>query len=193
MKTKNRTIVIAFSTLDGVMQNPDGSDRTPNGGWAFRYGPEAVAGDKFSLGPVLNTGVMVLGRKTWELFSRIWPNRSDDFSMAMNRMPKLVATRTLTDLGAWKNSSRIDGDLLDSIEKQKADRDVVITDCASVIHALARHDRVDEYRILIFPTILGSGTRLFDTGSTPRHLRLASVETRGAAALLRYERAAATT
>jgi hypothetical protein len=57
MKTKNRTIVIAFSTLDGVMQDPDGSDRTPNGGWAFRYGPEAVAGDKFSLGPVLNTGV----------------------------------------------------------------------------------------------------------------------------------------
>jgi dihydrofolate reductase len=136
---------------------------------------------------------LVLGRKTWELFSRIWPSRSDDFSSAMNRMPKLVATHTLTDLGAWKNSRRIDGDLLDGIDAQKAERDVVITGSASVIHALARHDRVDEYRILVFPTILGSGTRLFETGSAPRHLRLVAVEKRGAAAVLRYERTAATT
>jgi dihydrofolate reductase len=153
-----------------------------------------VAGDTFSLGPILSHGgSLVLGRKTWELFSRIWPSRSDDFSSAMNRMPKLVATHTLTDLGAWKNSRRIDGDLLDGIDAQKAERDVVITGSASVIHALARHDRVDEYRILVFPTILGSGTRLFETGSAPRHLRLVAVEKRGAAAVLRYERTAATT
>jgi dihydrofolate reductase len=189
----HRTIVIAFSSLDGVMQDPDGRDGTPNGGWAFRHGPEAVAGDKFGLGPILNTGVIVYGRKTWEAFSRIWPNRSDDFSAAMNRIPKLVATSTLTDLSVWKNSSRIEGDLLYEIEKQRADRDVVIIGSASVIHALARQDRVDEYRIIIFPAILGSGTRLFETGSAPRHLRLVSVEKRGAAALLRFERAAATT
>ncbi len=153
-----------------------------------------MAGDTFSLGPILSHGgSLVLGRKTWELFSRIWPSRSDDFSSAMNRMPKLVATHTLTDLGAWKNSRRIDGDLLDGIDAQKAERDVVITGSASVIHALARHDRVDEYRILVFPTILGSGTRLFETGSAPRHLRLVAVEKRGAAAVLRYERTAATT
>ena len=189
----HRTIVIAFSSLDGVMQDPDGSDRTPNGGWAFRYGPEAVAGDKFGLGTIMTTGVMVLGRKTWEHFSRIWPSRSDDFSAAMNRIPKLVATRTLTDLSAWQNSARIEAALLDTIEKQKIDRDVVIIGSASVIHALARQDRVDEYRILIFPTILGSGTHLFDIGSAPRHLRLVSVEKKGAAALLLYERAASAT
>ena len=90
----HRTIVIAFSSLDGVTQDPDGRDGTPNGGWAFRHGPEAVAGDKFGLGPILNTGVIVYGRKTWEAFSRVWPNRSDDFSAAMNRIPKLVATST---------------------------------------------------------------------------------------------------
>ena len=189
----HRTIYIAFSSLDGVMQDPDGREGTPNGGWMFRHGPEAVAGDKFGLGPILNTGVMVLGRKTWELFSQIWPSRTDDFSAAMNRIPKLVATRTLTDLGAYENSSRIEADLLETIDKQKAERDVVITGSASVIHALARQDRVDEYRILILPTILGSGTRLFETGSAPRHLSLVSVEKKGAAALLRFERAAATT
>ena len=188
-----RTIVITFTSLDGVMQDPDGREGTPNGGWMFRHGPEAVTGDKFGLGPILNTGVMVLGRKTWELFSQIWPSRTDDFSAAMNRIPKLVATRTLTDLGAYENSSRIEADLLETIEKQKAERDVVITGSASVIHALARQDRVDEYRILLLPTILGSGTRLFETGSAPRHLCLVSVEKKGAAALLRFERAAATT
>jgi dihydrofolate reductase len=188
MKT-HRTIVIAFSTLDGIMQDPGDAK---NGGWAFRHGPEAVAGDKFRLGPILNTGVLVLGRKTWEIFSRIWPNRSDDFSMAMNRIPKLVASRTLTDFSAWGSSSRLEGDLMEAVAKQNADRDVVITGSASVIHALARQDRVDEYRVLVFPTILGQGTRLFDSGSAPLDLCLLSVEKSGAAALLRYERAAPT-
>src|SRR5687767_1289555 len=88
--SKHRTIVITFLSLDGVMQDPSGD--APNGGWAFRHGPEAVAGDKFGLGPILTNGVMVYGRKTWEEFSQIWPPRSDDFSVAMNRIPKLVAT-----------------------------------------------------------------------------------------------------
>jgi dihydrofolate reductase len=189
----HRTIVIAFSTLDGFMQDPDGRGGTPNGGWAFRHGPEALAGDKFRMGPVLNTGVMVLGRKTWELFSGIWPHRSDDFSRAMNRIPKLVASRTLTDFTAWPSSSRIEGDLLEAVERQKAERDVIVTGSISVIHALARQSRVDEYRLLVFPTILGGGTRLFEAGTAPRDLRLVSVEKSGAAALLRYERAAATT
>jgi dihydrofolate reductase len=156
---KHRTIVITFVSLDGVMQDP--GNGAPNGGWAFRHGPEAVAGDKFGLGTILNTGVMVYGRKTWEEFARIWPSRSDDFSVAMNRIPKLVATRTLTDLGAWESSSRIEGDVLDEIEKQKVTRDVIVVGSASIVHALAQQDRVDEYRIKIFPSIVGTGTRLF--------------------------------
>ena len=64
-----RTIVIAFSTLDGVVEDPDGRDGTPNGGWAFRHGAEAVAGDKFKLGTILETGVLLMGRKTWQAFS----------------------------------------------------------------------------------------------------------------------------
>ena len=71
----SRLIVIEFVSLDGVMHDPDGSEGSPQGGWAFRYGPEAVAGDKFGLGEVLDTGVMLLGRRTWQLFARIWPGR----------------------------------------------------------------------------------------------------------------------
>jgi hypothetical protein len=83
------------------------------------------------------------------------------------RHGKMSARRdpTLTDLSAWKNASRIEGDLLDEVETQKADRDVVIIGSASVVHALARQDRVDEYRISLIPTILRSGTRLIETGA----------------------------
>ena len=76
----SRVIVIEFMSLDGVMDDPDGSDGSPQGGWAFRYGPEAVAGDKFGLGEVLDTGTMLLGRRTWQLFAKIWPGRDDEFS-----------------------------------------------------------------------------------------------------------------
>lgn len=100
---RTRTIVVAFSTLDGITQAPDGRDGTPDGGWAFRHGPEAVAGDKFKLGPLFESGVMLLGRTTWESFAQIWPSRTDDFSLAMNRIPKVVASHTLTDLSAWRS------------------------------------------------------------------------------------------
>src|SRR5215470_1980545 len=85
---------------------------TAAGGWAFRHGREAVAGDPFRLGSVLDEGVLLLGRKTWELFSRIWPERDDPFSARMNAVPKLVATRTLTSTSAWANSQAVDGDII---------------------------------------------------------------------------------
>ena len=73
-------IVVEFVTVDGVVEDPDGSGGTATGGWAFRHGPEAVAGDKFRLGPLLDTGTLLLGRTTWELFSKLWPGRTDEFS-----------------------------------------------------------------------------------------------------------------
>jgi len=75
----SHVIVIQFVSLDGVTEDPDGSGRTAQGGWAFRFGPEAVAGDKFELGELLDTGTLLFGRRTWQSFSQIWPKRSDDF------------------------------------------------------------------------------------------------------------------
>lgn len=183
-----RTIVIAFSTLDGVIEDPDGSNGTPGGGWAFRHGPGAVAGDKFKLGPVLATGALLLGRKTWELFSRIWPGRTDEFSVAMNRAPKLVVSRSVKDLSAWPNSSLVAGDLVDAVRAQKSERNVIVAGSASVAHALSEADQVDEYRVLVFPDLLGQGTRLFTDRTAPSPLTLVSAEVTGPAALLRYER-----
>jgi dihydrofolate reductase len=181
-------IVIQFITLDGIVSDPDGSDGTPAGGWAFRHGPETVAGDKFQLGRTLDDGVMLLGRTTWELFSRLWPGRDDPFSARMNAVPKLVATRTLADASAWANSRVIDGDLIDTVKREQ--RDVIITGSLSVVHALMAGDLIDEYRLLTFPTILGTGERLFPAGGPPVYLECLSAAQAGAAVLARYGRTA---
>jgi dihydrofolate reductase len=181
-------IVIEFITLDGIVTDPDGSGGTPAGGWVFRHGPEAVAGDKFRLGSVLDEGVLLLGRKTWERFSRIWPGRDDPFSARMNAVPKLVATRTLAGASAWANSQPLDGDIIDAVKRDR--RDVVIMGSLSIVHTLMASDLIDEYRLLTFPTILGTGERLFPADGPPADLELVSAGQDGAAVLARYTRAA---
>jgi len=181
-------IVIEFITLDGMVSVPDGSDGTPAGGWAFRHGPEAVAGDKFRLGSTMDDGVMLLGRSTWQLFSRLWPGRDTPFAARMNAVPKLVATRSLTDTSAWANSRVIDGDLISAVKSER--RDVIITGSLSVVHALMAGDLIDEYRLLIFPTALGTGQPLFPAGQPARYLDCLSAEQAGPAIFARYGRPA---
>lgn len=189
----SKVIVIEFVSLDGVMRDPDGAEGTKHGGWAFRYGPAPVAGDKFRLGGILDTGVMLLGRRTWEHFAGLWPSRSDDFSSKLNRMPKLVASRSLERVEAWNNSSLVRGDVADEVARRKAasDQDIVITGSMSLVHTLMERDLVDEYRLLMFPSVLGDGTRLFGDRAAPIDLELVSAEPAGPAVLLVYRRAAA--
>jgi dihydrofolate reductase len=187
----NRVTVIEFVTLNGVVEDPDGSAGTPGGGWAFRHGPEAVAGDKFKLGSRLDTGTLLLGRGTWQLFSKLWPSRSDEFSTRMNTAQKWVASRTLTDVSAWNNSTVIGGELTGEVRRLRSERDVIVIGSTSVVHTLMDHDLVDEYRLLVFPTVLGAGRRLFTNPAGARDLRLVSVEQTGAAALLCYEKMSA--
>jgi dihydrofolate reductase len=185
----NRITVIEFITLDGVIEDPDGRAGTPDGGWAFRYGPEAVAGDKFRLGARLDTGALLLGRTTWELFAKIWPGRSDEFSARMNAAAKRVASRTLTDVTGWQNSSLIEGELTGEVQRLRRERDVIVIGSASIAHALMAPDLVDEYRLLVFPVVLGTGRRLFASPAGTSGLRLVSAGQSGAAALLCYEKA----
>jgi dihydrofolate reductase len=181
-------IVIEFITLDGIVSDPDGSAGTPLGGWAFSHGPEAVAGDKFRLGSTLDDGVLLLGRGTWELFSQIWPGRDGPFAARMNAVPKLVASRTLTgaDTPRWANSRVLDGDLVDAVKRER--RDVVIAGSLSVVHQLMAEDMVDEYRLLIFPSVLGAGDRLFPADGPHTELECLSAEHAGAVVLTRYRR-----
>ena len=147
----NRIIVIQFITLDGVIEDPDGSGGSPDGGWAFRFGPEAVAGDKFKLGSRLDTGALLFGRETWQLFAKLWPGRSDKFSTQMNTAPKWVASRTLDDVSAWNNSRLIEGELTAEVQRLRGERDVIVIGSTSVVHTLMERDLVDEYRLLDLP------------------------------------------
>lgn len=180
-------IVIEFITLDGIVTDPDGTQGTPGGGWAFRHGPETIAGDKFQLGTVLDQGVMLFGRTTWEMFARIWPGRDTPFAARLNAVPKLVASRTLTDTSAFPPSEVIGGDPVAAVSQEH--RDVIITGSLSVVRALQAKDLIDEYRLLTFPTILGTGERLFPAGGPPVDLECCSAGQTGPAVLSRWVRA----
>jgi dihydrofolate reductase len=184
---KGKVIVIQFVTLDGVVEDPDGSGGTPGGGWAFRFGPKRVAGDDFKLGSIYETGVLLVGRTTWEAFARRWPSRSDEFANAMNGIPKVVVSQSGPALDAWSNSSLLEGELVAGVADLTRTHDVVVVGSTSVVHALAAADAIDEYRLLVVPTALGAGKRLF---VTPVDLQLMSIETVGEALLARYDRAA---
>ena len=181
-----RVIVISFITLDGFVTDPDGSDGTPTGGWAFRYGPEVIAGDKFELGPLMASGVALLGRNTWEHFSTLWPNRTDDFSTKMNNMSKVVVSHSLTDVSSWSNSKLLDGDLADYVRSES--RDLIVIGSLSVIRALQEADLVDEYRLVTFPSVVGTGGALFPAGATPQHLQLVSSKQSGPVTLATFQR-----
>ena len=175
-----RLIVVQFITLDGVVEDPDGSNRTAFGGWAMRYGPQGVAGDKFRLGPILQQGTLLFGRRTWEHFSNLWPHRDDPFSSAMNAADKAVVSHREIDEGTWSNSRTVDQPLAAWVRHRLAAADLVVIGSHSVVDDLAEADLVDEYRLLTFPTAVGAGRRLF-TGS--RMLELVSAEQVGPAVL----------
>jgi dihydrofolate reductase len=159
-----RIIVAQFITLDGVVEDPDGSDGTPFGGWAFRHGREAIAGDKFAYGPILQAGVFLFGRNTWEHFSTLWPGRDDPFARALNAADKAVATRSGVDVDRWENSRIISGDVLEWARKESAQRDVVVIGSWTLVDQFVGAGAVDEYRLRVFPTAAGAGRRLFPKG-----------------------------
>lgn len=162
-----RIIVAQFITLDGVVEDPDGSGGTPFGGWCLRHGREAIAGDKFHYGPILQTGIFLFGRRTWEAFAALWPPRdaTDPFARALNAADKAVVTGGDIDLERWQNSRRVTSDPVGWAQRVAVDRDVVVIGSGSVVEAFVRAGAVDEYRLRVFPTAAGAGRRLFPDGA----------------------------
>ncbi|MBN9157548.1 dihydrofolate reductase family protein [Microbacterium sp.] len=178
-----RIIVAQFITLDGVVEDPDGSGGTPFGGWCFRDGPAAISGDKFHYGSILQTGIFLFGRRTWEAFAAMWPAReeTDAFARALNAADKAVVTGGDVDLSRWRNSRRVAADPIGWARETAAERDVVLIGSGSLVERFVEAGVVDEYRLRVFPTATGAGRRLFPDGAA---LDLVSVEQVGPTSLV---------
>jgi dihydrofolate reductase len=165
-------VVSQFVTVDGVFEDPGGSEGSERGGWAFQFerGPE---GDKFKLDEVLASEALLLGRVTYEGFAAAWPSRTGEFADKFNGMPKYVVSSTLGD-PEWNNSTVISSDVAREVAnlKQRGQGDILVNGSARLVRELMEHDLVDEYRLMVFPVVLGRGKRLFGDASQASSLRL---------------------
>jgi dihydrofolate reductase len=172
-----RIVVSEFVTLDGVMEDPGGSEGTPHGGWAFKF-DRGDAGDRFKLDELMDADALLLGRKTYEGFAAAWPTIADEqgFAEKMNSMPKYVVSSTLAE-PTW-NATRIG---LEDIEE--LDGNLLVAGSRQLVQALFEHRLVDEVRLVLYPAALGGGKTLFEV---PVELNLVSAEASAQVALLVY-------
>lgn len=168
----SRIVVSQFVTLDGVFEDPGGSENHEHGGWALQIerGPE---GDKFKLDEVMSSEALLLGRVTYEGFAAAWPSREGEFADKFNTMPKYVVSTSLGE-PTWNNSTVIEDDVAGEVARLKAQEggDILVNGSGRLITTLMEHDLVDEYRLMVFPLVLGSGRRLFADGIGKTQLRL---------------------
>jgi dihydrofolate reductase len=171
-----------FLTLDGVMQAPGGPQEDPtggfsHGGWSAGYWDDAMMA---RMGEIMgNPFDLLLGRKTYEIFAAHWPYaESPDFSL--NKAKKYVASRTLASV-EWQNSELLRGDVIEAVKTLKAQDgpEIQIHGSADLLQTLIKNDVIDEFRIWLFPLVIGRGKRLFGDGTVPAGLRLAHSETFG--------------
>jgi dihydrofolate reductase len=187
-----RIVVTEFISLDGVIEDPGGSENFKHGGWSFEFN-RGEDGDRFKLDETMDSAALLLGRRTYEGFADAWPSRDGEFANKFNDMPKYVVSSTLKD-PEWTNSTVIDGDLADEVTKlrQEVDGDIVVHGSAQLVQALVDQGLVDELRLMVFPVILGGGKRLFGESEDKKGLRLSDSKTVGdGVSILIYEPAAA--
>jgi dihydrofolate reductase len=186
-----RIVVTEFVSLDGVMEDPGGSEDFRYGGWSFEFN-RGEDGNRFKLDEALGSEALLLGRVTYEGFADSWPSREGEFADKFNSMPKYVVSSTLKDPD-WNNSTVIDGDVAAEVTKLKdeLDGDIVVHGSAQLVQTLLDDDLVDELRLMVFPVVLGSGKRIFGETRDKKALRLADSRTVGdGVAILIYEPAA---
>jgi dihydrofolate reductase len=183
----SRIVVQAFITLDGVVQAGGGPDEDREGG--FEHGgwtAEIDEQDEGEGGEIVGewesrTEALLLGRKTYDIFSRswgVWDENAEgmmgEFTRRYNRIPKYVASRTLTELG-WQNSHLLGPDVPAAVTKLRAEPggEIRVWGSTQLVRTLAEHDLVDEYRLAVYPLVLGTGKKLFADGFPLAKLALA--------------------
>ena len=179
-----KLLVTTFLTLDGVMQAPGGPDEDrdsgfDHGGWLVPFADEDMM--RFVVEWIGRADAFLLGRKTYEIFAAHWPrvtDPSDPVARALNTLPKYVASKTLDKVG-WNNATVLRGNVVEEIRKLKSrpGRELQVHGSGGLAQTLIENDLVDEYRLWSFPVVLGSGKRLFGSGTAPATLKLVDSRT----------------
>ena len=169
-------IVTAFMSLDGVAEAPEK--------WSSKFWNDEIAA--FKSDELFTVDALLLGRVTYEGFAASWPSRKGDaYSDRMNSMPKFVVSTTLKAAN-WNNSTVIGSNMAAEVAKLKERQTLLVFGSMTLVQALMQHALVDEYRLLVYPVVLGSGKRLFRDGSSAT-LKRAEVKPHGSdVVLLRY-------
>jgi dihydrofolate reductase len=186
--------VNTFLTLDGVMQAPGGPGEDPSDGfthegWSVNYWDDRMGKimDEFMSKPF----DLLLGRRTYEIFAAYWPHVTDGSGDSLNSAKKYVASRTLKTVD-WNNSTLITGDVPEYVAglKDQAGPEIQVHGSGNLLQTLMKHDLIDEFQLLIFPILLGTGKRLFSEGTIPAGLKLVDTQTSSTGVVITtYERA----
>ena len=175
-----KLVVTAFVTLDGIIEAPGFDEhRSGRNAWALRF--QTDDDQVYNKGQAMSAGAFLLGRRTWQIWAAFWPTaREADPELAerMNSIPKYVVSNTLKRAD-WNHTTIISGDVVGKVAKLKAQPggELLVYGSADLVDELLRHDLVDEYRLLVYPVILGSGKRLFRDRIDTRYLRLTESRT----------------
>jgi dihydrofolate reductase len=175
---------IAISTnlsLDGVAQDPDGSEGLPFGGWFPRAGgTDLEEWGKMMFDDALDTDALLLGRRTDAWFAERWLSRTGPWADRLNGLPKYVVSSTL-DAPRWGTGAVLSGDVVTAVAqlKREVDGTIVVFGSSQLVRMLIDHDLVDEVRLTVFPVVLGAGERLFGETGVPKSLRLVDSRTIG--------------
>jgi len=187
-----KIVVSQFVTVDGVVESPAPEPGFDRGGWAFKY-DRGAEGHKYKADEVETAGALLLGRKTYEAFAAVWPTMREDTGIAdkMNSTPKYVVSSTLKTAD-WANSTILADDAIAAIRELRAGDggDILVHGSLALVAALAEHDLVDVYRLMVFPVVLGAGRRLWGETGAPADLTLQETRAVGDAGVVvqTYER-----
>jgi len=171
-----KLIVTEFISLDGIIEDPGGAEGYAHGGWSFRS--PAPDSETFKFEELQAADVQLMGRVTYDGFAAAWPAMEEatgEFGRKMNNMPKVVVSTTLTN-PEWKNTTVISGNVAAEVArlKEQYTGDVLVPASATLVETLREHDLVDEYRLMVFPVVLGWGKKLFQDGRPLTDLKLTS-------------------